>query len=258
MRIMVVDDEILATNNLMRLIQTVEPEAEVFGFSQPAEAFAALAQQNVDIAFLDIDLGERNGIELAKACKECYPNINIIFVTGHSQYMMEAFQLHASGYLMKPVRVSDLQEELQNLRHPVLAVNKHRIRVQTFGHFEIFVDQNVLKFTRTKSKECLAYLIDRKGARVTYPQLSAILWEDRPYNRTVQNNTQKVISDLMKTLKSVGAQQLVIKSRQDIAIDPAIIDCDYYAALSGDMARMNAFYGKYMSNYSWAESTSGD
>ena len=257
MKIIAVDDERLAMENLVALIRQVEPEAEVSGFTRPADAFDYLSQNRADIALLDIEMGEYSGIELAGRCKKICPQVNIIFVTGYSQYMLDAFKLHASGYLMKPVRAADLRAEMDNLRHPVIQ-NTKRVRVQTFGYFEIFVDGQLLKFPRTKCKECLAYLIDRKGARVTYPDLSSILWEDKPYDRTVQNNTQKIISELMKALREVNVEDIIIKSRSDIAVETTLIDCDYYEALSGSTTQINRFAGEYMSNYSWAEFTLGE
>ena len=81
--------------------------------------------------------------------------LSIIFVTGYSQYTMDALKLRVSGYLMKPVRTSDLRLELKNLRHPLPEFNC-RVRIQTFGNFEVFVDGRPLKFPRKKCKECLA------------------------------------------------------------------------------------------------------
>lgn len=257
MRIIAVDDEKLAVDNITRMLRQAEPGAEILGFTEPEDAFRYLSENKADIAFLDIEMGASSGIEIARECKMLCPQINIIFVTGYSQYMMDAFRLHASGYLMKPVRAEDLRTELDNLRHPVLRFTK-RVRIQTFGYFEIFVDGQILKFPRAKCRECLAYLVDRKGARVTYPELSAILWEDKPFDRSVQNNTQKVISDMIKTFREVKIESIVIKSRRDIAIDPEQVDCDYFAVLTGDVSQLNTFAGEYMSNYSWAEFTVGE
>ena len=120
------------------------------------------------------------------------------------------------------------------------------------------MDSVPLKFTRTKCKECLAYLIDRRGARVTYADLAVILWEAHTYNPSVQANTQKVVSDLIKTLREAKLEDLIIKSRQDIAINKELVDCDYYAVLEGDMAQLDTFMGEYMSKYSWAEFTVGE
>ena len=188
MRIIIVDDEKLAVENLLEILKELEPASRVVGFTESDEALGYLRETPADIALLDIEMGEFNGIALAKKCKDLCPNINIIFVTGYSQYTLDALKLHASGYIMKPVRKSDLQLELDNLRHPVSTPPRHKVRIQTFGNFEIFVEDKPLPFPRTKCLECLAYLVDRKGARVTTRELASILWEERPYDRAVQND----------------------------------------------------------------------
>lgn len=254
MNIIIVDDEQLAVDNLTQLLKKVVPTAAVSGFTDLDDALAYLQHQEVDIAFLDIELGEYNGIALANMCKQYRPNINIIFVTGYSQYSMDAFKLHASGYLLKPVRETDLLHELSNLRNPLAQKETRRLRVQTFGHFEVFVDGKPLKFTRAKCKELLAYLVDRKGSRVTYADVSAVLWEDRPCDRTLQNYTQRIVTDLLHTCKEIHMENLIIRSRQGIAIDPNYIDCDYLQLLEGKLSK-SMYTGEYMSNYSWAEAT---
>lgn len=255
MNIIVADDERLSVEYIMSLLRRLEPDAQITGFTETDDVLEYMEKNRVDIAFLDIEMGEYNGIELAKRCIALAPCINIIFVTGYSEYTLDAFQLHVSGYLLKPVRLEDLQTELDHLRH---VIPRHRVRVQTFGFFEVFVDSVPLKFTRTKCKECLAYLIDRRGARVTYADLAVILWEAHTYNPSVQANTQKVVSDLIKTLREAKLEDLIIKSRQDIAINKELVDCDYYAVLEGDMAQLDTFMGEYMSKYSWAEFTVGE
>lgn len=258
MRMIAVDDEELAVNNLRKLLIRLEPEAEIISFTEPEDAFDYLAENKVDIVFLDIEMGPFTGIALAKRCKDFCPYINIIFVTGYSEYMLDAFRLHASGYLLKPVRIDDLRTELDNLRHPVLLETKRRVRIQTFGNFEVFVDGRLLGLNAMKAKECLAYLIDRRGARVSYRELSAILWEDRPYDRATQNNLHQVIFNLKGALKKQGVEDIVIRTRKEIAVDTEKVDCDYYAAISGDVRWLNTFTGEYMSQYSWAEFTLGE
>lgn len=255
MNIIVADDERLSVENLMSLLHRLKPDARITGFTEADDVLEYMESNPVDIAFLDIEMGEDNGIELAKRCTVIAPHLNIIFVTGYSEYTLDAFRLHASGYLLKPVRIEELQAELDYLRHDI---PRRQVRVQTFGFFEVFVDSVPLKFTRTKCKECLAYLVDRRGARVTYADLAVVLWEAHAYDASVQTNTQKVVSDLIKTLREADLEELVIKSRQDIAINMALVDCDYYAVLDGDMARLDTFMGEYMSKYSWAEFTVGE
>ena len=258
MKIIAVDDERLALDNLLVLLKETLPNADTAGFQKPVEALAYLREKPADIAFLDIEMAGMNGITLAKKCKHVCPDINIIFVTGYDQYTMEALRLHASGYLITPVRAKDLLDELENLRHPLPAAPARRVRIQTFGNFEIFIDHKPLILPRTKCRECLAYLVDRRGALIGTPELAAVLWEDRPYDRAVQNNAHRVLSDLMKALKAVGAGNIVIKTRGGIAIDADQVDCDYFGFLKGDVSQINAFHGEYMTNYSWAEFTLGE
>lgn len=90
MKMMVVDDEKLAVENLVKMLRKERPDAEIAVFLEPQEAFAYLAENVVDVAFLDIEMGAFSGIDLAKKCKDLCPTVNIIFVTGYSQYSMDA------------------------------------------------------------------------------------------------------------------------------------------------------------------------
>lgn len=241
-----------------RLIHKVEPKADLKCFSKVEEAFQYISENKVDVALLDIEMGACSGIEFANMCKDICPQLNIIFVTGYSQYSLEALKLHASGYLLKPVREEDLREELDNLRYPINTSPASRVRIQTFGKFEVFVDGQPMKLPLTKCRECLAYLVDRKGALVTVPELASVLWEDRPLDESLRNYIYQIIFMLIKTLKDLEVDDIIIKYAREIAIDPSKFECDYYKALGGDTDQLDRFVGEYMNNYSWAEFTVGE
>ena len=110
--LLVVDDELESVYNLTRLIQTLHKESTIF---QAIDFTSALATANVnaiDIAFLDIDLPGQNGIELAAALLECPVPPIIIFVTASNQYAVNAFELNAVDYLVKPLSVARVEEAL--------------------------------------------------------------------------------------------------------------------------------------------------
>jgi len=130
--------------------------------------------------------------------------------------------------------------------------------VHTFGNFDVFINEKPLVFGRLKAKEALAYLIDRKGSFVTTAELAAILWEEREYDRSLQNQTQVIISSMMKTLKDNGISDIIIKKRNQIAVDKSKIKCDYYDFLNREASVVYAYGGEYMSKYSWAEITAGE
>lgn len=258
MKIIVVDDEPLAMRGMVGEIKKVLPECDIASFVNSSEALTMLSDDGFipDVAFLDIEMPGIDGISLAKRFKYACPKINIIFVTSYSQYAMDAHSLHASGYLMKPVLAEDIRRELNDLRTPVSAVSS-LVRIQTFGNFDIFVDNTPLVFFRTKAKEALAYIISKNGGSVTVAELAAAIWEAREYNRSLQNQVQTVISDMMTTLKEVGIEDIIIKRRNNISVDVKKVDCDYYRFLEGEAAAVNAYMGEFMNNYSWAEMITG-
>lgn len=257
MRIVAVDDEPLMLEMLCDRIRQASPQAELcaFGSSRALLNWLEESGSRFDVAFLDIELPGISGIALAQRLKELCPQGNLIFVTGFSQYMAEAFQLHASGYIMKPVSVRAVEEELNNLRRPV--GTQRRLRVQTFGNFEVFYDEAPVHFRRRRTKELFAYLIDRRGAGVTMGELISVLWEGRPDTEGIRSQLRSLIADLRSTLQALGEKAVIIKRWDLISVDPGQVDCDYYRFLAGDQKVMHAFQGEYMSNYSWAETTVG-
>lgn len=142
MNIIAVDDEQPILNLLSNAICKAAPEEKSMCFSLAEEALCYAEQHPVDVAFLDVEMGGMTGIELAKKLIALHPKVNIIFVTGHEKYMADAFRLHASGYVRKPVRLQRVQKELSNLRYPIKNKNERFYRI---GSFEI--DHQSLRVT---------------------------------------------------------------------------------------------------------------
>jgi len=262
MKIIAVDDEKLALASSVETLSEIFIDDEIQGFFRPADALTYVenCQRNsekVEYAFLDVEMYSMTGIELAKRLKEICPVVRIVFVTGYNQYAYEAFRVHASGYLLKPISKEAVLEELRyHGVHPsVLDHSEKKIRIQTFGNFEVFVDEQTVVFERTKSKELFAYLVDRNGAGVKTAEVSGILFEDRDYDRNVRNQTQTIISCLMKDLRVAGIEDVIVKRWNYLALNTKKVTCDYYQFLQGDIQAVNSYLGEYMINYSWAEFT---
>lgn len=260
MRVLCVDDEALIMQMVVSLCRDIPGLDEVRGFSSPAEALDWAKDHPADLAILDIDMPKISGILLAKQLKEMNPETAVIFLTGYSQYAVEAFSLHASGYLMKPVSEKRLRAEVAyalERRQAAPSRLPSAILAHTFGSFELYINGQAVSFRRAKAKELLALLVDRHGNSMTRAEIHAALWEDSLYDRSAQKQLDVIIRSLKQTLAEHHAEQILEMKSGTLRIVPRELECDMYRLLAGDIEAVNAYHGVYMSSYSWASATEG-
>ena len=250
-----VDDEPLVLQLTLSLFRDLPGFQEVEGFAGPLEALDWLENHTPDIALLDIDMPGMNGLELARRIRDMHPDTAIIFLTGYSEYALDAFQLHASGYLMKPINREKLASEVEYALSGRNRVTASNVFAKTFGNFDLLVDGRPLVFKRSKSKELLAYLVDRHGGNVSRPEAFAVLWEDTFYDRAMQKQMDVVIRSLRSTLEEAGVGEIFEIQSGWMRILPERMDSDLFRFLDGNREAIQEYRGEYMSAYSWASQT---
>ena len=260
-----VDDEALILARTVSLMKKTKLFNNVESFMEPEEAIEYLDTTPVDLALLDIDMPQMGGLELADSLKKKNPGIKVIFLTGYSEYAVDAYAMHATGYLLKPVGYERLLSELEYALNTYgedtgtksAADNKARVKVETFGYFNILVDGKPMAFKRNKAKELIACLVDRRGQFVSRKDLFYILWEDDDYDRAKQKYLDTIIRSLKDTLEEYDVADIVEAESGMMRIVPEKIDCDLYRFLDKDEDAIKSFRGEYMSSYSWASETEG-
>ncbi|MDO4647110.1 MAG: response regulator [Eubacteriales bacterium] len=262
MKILMVDDEIIALKNLELKINKCTDHAEIVQFTDPEKALNWLKDGNrPDVIFMDIMLGNHkvNGLDLAVSVRTLYPDSYLIFATGYETFAVKAFRIKADGYLVKPVGMEELQAELEMFekrrKKSKVSSEQKEVRVQCFGNFDVYVKGQIVHFRRSKSKEVFAYLVDRRGSSTTMSELASIIWEDGMYDKMRNRQLHTYIHDMILDFEKLGIQGLVVKSRNQISVNTELFQCDYYDYLSGNEEAGNAFCGEYMMQYSWAEVT---
>jgi len=257
MNALCIDDEALALDQTMYICEQTGYFTNIVGFTKETEGLAAFDSVTYDVAFLDIDMPEIKGIDLATKIKEKSPSTKIIFITGYSHFALDAFKIHADGYLCKPINVEDLKRELDywynNKTDDSIYDVSSGVYIQTFGNFEVFIDGEVIAFERKKSKEILAYLVSKQGTGVTRAELAAIIWENDVYDHSKQKQLDVFIRCLFKTLKSYDIENIINMNNATLRVVPSEFKCDFYDLLNGSSSAKNRFSGTYMSSYSWAE-----
>ena len=249
MRILVVEDESILLRQMTRRVHEALPEAEIVAFDNADDAIEALPSGMVSIAFLDIAIGTVTGVDLARCVKTAYPECDIVFTTGYSEYAPKAFELGASDYLMKPVTVEKIEHALSQLRHTALKENMGKgFFIRCFGDFEVYYDgEPVVSFTK-RSKELLAYLVNKAGVLCPVTEICNVI-----FRNSSDSYIRVAKKDLVKTLSETGKEDILIKGWGVLGIDRKKVRCDYFDYLDGKPGALNLYHGVYMSQYDWAQ-----
>ena len=246
MNVLLVDDEIPSLEELNDAVKDNLTSSNIYSFSKAKEAMDFVLNTRIDIAFLDINMRFMNGITMAKKINELYPKCNIIFCTGHSEFALDAFDTYCSNYLLKPISKEKVKSSLEHLRYPIEEAKK-RIEIKCFGNFDVFCDGKSIAFKYKKTRELLAYLVDRNGAEVTTQEIMAAIFEE-----TKQSYFSNIRLDLLNTFKDLNILDIIHSAYGRMRIIKENVKCDYFDYLDGKNVE---FYGEYMTQYSFAEET---
>ena len=139
----------------------------------------------------------------------------------------------------------------------MLKKQKQNLEAKTFGNFTLLYENKIIKFSRSKSPELLAYLIYKNGSSVQTKELISVLWGDYADSTKYGGNVRNLIVDIKHSLAKLDIQNFFIAEYNNFRINPEIIRCDYYDFLSGDEKAIKKFTGEFMNQYSWAEEAVG-
>lgn len=123
----IVDDEALAVKRLSHLLSARVEIASCHAFMNPWEAYAFVKENPVQLAFLDIAMPDMDGMRLSKLLLHENDDMDIVFVTGYDNYAVQAFNMSALDYLMKPLTEQRLAKTLDKIR------KRHRSSFESAG-----------------------------------------------------------------------------------------------------------------------------
>ncbi|MCR5234433.1 MAG: response regulator [Lachnospiraceae bacterium] len=118
--VIIVDDNSIILSDSIAIMEEVMPNAMVTGFIWPQEAIEYSKANRVDLAILDIELGNSSGLDLCHTLYDINPATNVVFLTAYADYSLDAWKTEACGFILKPMTPDGLKEQLKKLRFPLL------------------------------------------------------------------------------------------------------------------------------------------
>ncbi len=270
----VVDDENAALKRFER-IASKDPRIVIdrkFLYAEDAVAF--MKEHSVDAAFLDIEMPEMNGLELAERLMEIDPYIRVIFVTAYNQYALDAFRAHAIGYLLKPLDSEEFTEQVDLLsrrygQRPEKSA-KSPLFVKCFGRFSVYAEgdnASAIRWKTAKAEELFALLIHYQGKVKPKECLIDMLWPELEPEKSA-NLFRVTCTYLRSALAERGFSDILIRELDGYKINTEWIDCDLFrfrldirSSSSQEIEKLtelsNLYTGEYLEGkpYDWAVGT---
>ncbi|MFJ7921776.1 response regulator [Lysinibacillus fusiformis] len=219
MRIVLVDDEYLSITRLKTLLEESKvPGIEVVGeYTDSLKAMDEIQSLQPSVVFLDIVMPDMDGLALGEKIQELLPDVEIVFTTGFDQYALDAFNLHAVDYLLKPIQISRLEKTLDRLEQ---INNKHKKRsmnstiINLFGGLHVvFPDgqTQILKWRTSKAKELFAYLLNHRDEIIYRDTILELFWPESDRDKA-SKQLYTAIYTIRQTLKNYGLEGVQISS----------------------------------------------
>lgn len=251
MNVIYVDDEKPAIDNFRLTIADFSEIKSLHTFQRSEEALSFAENHTVDVAFLDMEMPGLNGLGLAKKLKALDNSIRIIFVTAYSQYALDAWNVDATGYLLKPYTAKDIRKELSKCTYRTLP--SHQVVIETIPTLTITVRGQPLHISSAKARELMALLVDHGERGFTAEEGIACLWPERENNANTQSLLRMTYKRLLETLEEAGAGHILASEGKRRYLRTEEVDCDLYRILAGDKQTARKYAGEYLREYSWAE-----
>lgn len=254
MKLVLVDDEPRALRLLSSIIKSfpASAEHELVEFSDPVQAREWLLQNPCDGVFLDIEMPEVSGMQLAEELKNKPGGLPaIVFVTAFPQFSLKAWDVDAVGYILKPYDDEQIGHALDKMETYCFGQMRETDKpyIRCFSEFDVFVKGVPVFFSSRRSKELLALLVHHRGGWVPLDKITFMLLEDCA-EESAKSHIRMLMSRLRQTLSKYEIADIVESGYGNIRVIPEKFDCDYYRYLDGET---QLYSGDYMGSYTWAE-----
>lgn len=224
-----IDDERPSIRELEYFLKDYSEITVTATFVNPLEALDNIANLKPNVVFLDINMPQLGGIDAASKILDLSPKTDIIFVTAYDQYAIEAFELNALDYILKPINEARFRKTIDRVlksKKSYRVQNAKKLKIRCFGNFLVGWENNEpVKWRAEKTKEIFAFLLLNQGCNVSKDELLDKLWpEDDPEKaiRQLYNG----IYYIRKALENYGIDKTMINVNNSYSLMLGHVDYD--------------------------------
>ena len=261
----IIDDEKPAIEILRRLLEKTGQVCVVGSYMRAADALLKLQDFKPDVAFLDIEMPEMSGLELAEKIMETGDDIEIVFVTAYDKYALEAFRVNAVNYILKPLSSGDIAQTITRLKKikPFPASfqrSADKGRIYCFGGLSVYGagSGEAVKWRTSKAEELFAFMLQNLNDEVAKWKITQVLWPECETEK-LNVNLHTTVYQVKKTLLSAkikfdfaftnGKYRLKLPDVYIDAIEFTEITDAEITVTAASVARYKKAFGLYRGNY---------
>ncbi|OOM79044.1 transcriptional regulatory protein YehT [Clostridium puniceum] len=222
----VVDDEALTNEYICKLLR--KEGIKVQGYTNPHEVLDKLSTYKPDVLFLDIEMPEISGLQLAEKVHAIGYEGEIVFITAYNQYAIDAFEVNAIDYLLKPIISEALNRSIERVKKRINSPSHNKenneykkISISLLGNISLRIGENKrkIRWMTAKSAEIFAFMLLHKDDKeVSKWRLMEAVWSDKDKEKA-DINLRSTISRLNKTLRENNIEISMISTGNGYALN---------------------------------------
>jgi len=233
MNAIVVDDDKAMLLIMKKILKKIEGIDIVNTFNNIRDVIFFFRDNKIDIAFLDISMPEGNGFKLARRILEISPYTDIVFITSHREYAVDAFDICAFDYILKPVLANRVERTVKRaLEKRSISIEKklakeEQLSAYLFGGIDVSSERyGTVKWISAKSVELFAYLLLKEGRSVSKNVIIEEIFYEMPL-KNAENYLKTSVYQIRKALEPHCSKPVLISSNGSYKIDLSAfyVDC---------------------------------
>lgn len=232
MKAFVIDDERVYHTIMERLLSQIDGVELVGCYFRPEDALEQLRHQEVDIAFIDIQIGSDSGLDVARLLRSAHPDLEIVFVTSHKEYAADSFASYPLDYMVKPVSMQRLEQTIARAESRLREKSRQadstvgKLKVRALGGLEVVSERiGPVKWISKKSLELFAFLLMHRGHSVSKGRILEHIFPDMPL-KNAETYLNTAVYQLRKALQEHGYKHIVDNGQEQywLLLEQAEVD----------------------------------